>query len=242
MFDKADARLQEELAITQQQISEGMEVTTKNPDIKKLAEIMEKHSELTRQALNARGANIPKMWGYVVRQSHDQFNVRAAANRLGKNVDDIIADPTLKGTDINYNKNFTAWKDFIMQYLDGDRTFGNTDNIDSFLMNSYNSLVGNKIQVADGASGVFGSNSVTKGISNKRVLHFKSAKDWYAYNEKFGTGSLKETYYSGLMTAGRNIGMLDTLGTKPKDNFEKIRVAISNRMLANKRSTESLSS
>ena len=242
MFDKADARLQEELAITQQQISEGMEVTTKNKDIIKLAEIMEKHSELTRQALNARGANIPKMWGYVVRQSHDQFNVRAAANRLGKNVDDIIADPTLKGTDINYNKNFTAWKDFIMQYLDGDRTFGNTDNIDSFLMNSYNSLVGNKIQVADGASGVFGSNSVTKGISNKRVLHFKSAKDWYAYNEKFGTGSLKETYYSGLMTAGRNIGMLDTLGTKPKENFEKIRVAISNRMLANKRSTESLSS
>ena len=242
MFDKADARLQEELAITQQQISEGMEVTTKNQDIIKLAEIMEKHSELTRQALNARGANIPKMWGYVVRQSHDQFNVRAAANRLGKNVDDIIADPTLKGTDINYNKNFTAWKDFIMQYLDGDRTFGNTDNIDSFLMNSYNSLVGNKIQVADGASGVFGSNSVTKGISNKRVLHFKSAKDWYAYNEKFGTGSLKETYYSGLMTAGRNIGMLDTLGTKPKDNFEKIRVAISNRMLAKKRSTESLSS
>ena len=242
MFDKADGRLQEELAITQQQISEGMEVTTKNPDIKKLAEIMEKHSELTRQALNARGANIPKMWGYVVRQSHDQFNVRSAANRLGKNVDDIIADPTLKGTDINYNKNFTAWKDFIMQYLDGDRTFGNTDNIDSFLMNSYNSLVGNKIQVADGASGVFGSNSVTKGISNKRVLHFKSAKDWYAYNEKFGTGSLKETYYSGLMTAGRNIGMLDTLGTKPKENFEKIRVAISNRMLANKRSTESLSS
>ena len=242
MFDKADARLQEELAITQQQISEGMEVTTKNPDIKKLAEIMEKHSELTRQALNARGANIPKMWGYIVRQSHDQFNVRAAANRLGKNVNDIIADPNLKGTDINYNKNFTAWKDFIMQYLDGDRTFGNTDNIDSFLMNSYNSLVGNKIQVADGASGVFGSNSVTKGISNKRVLHFKSAKDWYAYNEKFGTGSLKETYYSGLMTAGRNIGMLDTLGTKPKDNFENIRVAISNRMLANKRSTESLSS
>ena len=242
MFDKADGRLQEELAITQEQISKGMEVTTKNPDVKKLAEIMEKHSELTRQALNARGANIPKMWGYVVRQSHDQFNVRAAANRLGKNVDDIIADPTLKGTDINYNKNFTAWKDFIMQYLDGDRTFGNTDNIDSFLMNSYNSLVGNKIQVADGASGVFGSNSVTKGISNKRVLHFKSAKDWYAYNEKFGTGSLKETYYSGLMTAGRNIGMLDTLGTKPKENFEKIRVAISNRMLAKKRSTESLSS
>jgi len=44
------------------------------------------------------------------------------------------------------------------------------------------------------------------------------------------------------MTSGRNIGMLDTLGTNPKENFEKIRVAVSNRMLDNKRSTESLSS
>ena len=241
MFDKADGRLQEELAITQQQISEGLEVTTKNQDIKKLAEIMEKHSEIARQALNARGAMIPKIWGYVVRQSHDQFNVRAAANRLGKNLNEITADPNLKGTDINYNKNFTAWKNFILQYLDGDRTFGNTDSIDSFLMNSYNSLVGNKIQVADGAGGVFGSN-ITTSNSRKRVLHFKSAKDWYAYNEKFGTGSLKETYYSGLMTTGRNIGMLDTLGTKPIDNFKKIQVALANRMLDQQRSTESLSS
>ena len=242
MFDKADARLQEELAITMEEISLGKETTTKNKDVKKLAEIMEKHSELTRQALNERGANIAKMWGYVVKQSHDQFNVRAAANRLGKNLSEIKADPNLTGTDINYNKNYTAWKDFIMQYLDGDRTFADTDNIDNFLMNSYNSLVGNKIQVADGAAGVFGSRNITKGIANKRVLHFKSAKHWNAYNEKFGTGSLKETYYSGLMTAGRNIGMLDTLGTKPKENFEKIRVAVSNRMLDQKRGTESLSS
>jgi len=242
MFDKADARLQEELAITMEEISLGKETTTKNKDVKKLAEIMEKHSELTRQALNERGANIAKMWGYVVKQSHDQFNVRAAANRLGKNLSEIKADPNLTGTDINYNKNYTAWKDFIMQYLDGDRTFADTDNIDNFLMNSYNSLVGNKIQVADGAAGVFGSRNITKGIANKRVLHFKSAKHWNAYNEKFGTGSLKETYYSGLMTAGRNIGMLDTLGTKPKENFEKIRVAVSNRMIAEKRSVESLSS
>lgn len=242
MFDKADARLQEELAITMEEISLGKETTTKNKDVKKLAEIMEKHSELTRQALNERGANIAKMWGYVVKQSHDQFNVRAAANRLGKDLNEIKADPNLKGTDINYNKNYTAWKDFIMQYLDGDRTFADTDNIDDFLVNAYNSLVGNKIQVADGAAGVFGSRNITKGIANKRVLHFKSAKHWNAYNEKFGTGSLKETYYSGLMTAGRNIGMLDTLGTKPKENFEKIRVAVSNRMIDQRRSTEDLSS
>ena len=238
MFDQADARLQEELAVTQQQISEGTEITTKNKDVKKLAEIMEKHSELTREALNARGANIPKMWGYVVKQGHDQFNVRAAANRLGKNLDEIKLPEDFKGKDINYNKNYNAWKDFIMQDLDQKRTFAGTDNVDTFLFESFNSLVGNKIQMADGADNVFGN--ISKSNRNKRVLHFKSAKHWFHYNEKFGTGSLKETYYGGLMTAGRNIGMLDTLGTKPRENFNKIRIAIHNRLKAEKRNPESV--
>ena len=240
MFDKADAKLQEELAVTQQQISEGTEITTKNKDVEKLAEIMEKHSELTREALNARGANIPKMWGYVVKQGHDQFNVRAAANRLGKNLDEIKLPEDFKGKDINYNKNYNAWKDFIMQDLDQKRTFAGTDNVDTFLFESFNSLVGNKIQMADGADNVFGN--ISKSNTNKRVLHFKSAKHWFHYNEKFGTGSLKETYYGGLMTAGRNIGMLDTLGTKPRDNFNKIRFAIHNRLKAEKRNPESVAS
>ena len=238
MFDEADARLQEELAVTQQQISEGTEITSKNEDVKKLAEIMEKHSELTREALNARGANIPKMWGYVVKQGHDQFNVRAAANRLGKNLDEIKLPEDFKGKDINYNKNYNAWKDFIMQDLDQKRTFAGTDNVDTFLFESFNSLVGNKIQMADGADNVFGN--ISKSNRNKRVLHFKSAKHWFHYNEKFGTGSLKETYYGGLMTAGRNIGMLDTLGTKPRENFNKIRIAIHNRLKAEKRNPESV--
>jgi len=238
MFDEADARLQEELAVTQQEISEGTKITTKNPDVKKLAEIMEKHSELTREALNARGANIPKIWGYVVKQGNDQFNVRAAANRLGKNLDEIKVPEDFKGKDINYNKNYNAWKDFIMQDLDQKRTFAGTDNVDTFLFESFNSLVGNKIQMANGADNVFGS--IAKSNTGKRVLHFKSAKHWFHYNEKFGTGSLKETYYGGLMTAGRNIGMLDTLGTKPRENFNKIRIAIYNRLKAEKRNPESV--
>ena len=242
MFDKADTKLQNELANTQEQISKGIEITNQNPKVVKLATIMEKHSELTRQKLNARGANIPKMWGYVVKQSNDQFNVRAAANRLGKNLDQIEVSKDFTGTDINFNKNYNAWKDYVMKHLDQDETFVNTDSPELFLSHSYNSLVGNKLQLADGASTVFGSKSMGGGKTNKRVLHFKSANDWFQYNEKFGTGSLKETYYNGLMTAGRNIGMLDVLGSRPKENFEKIRVAIGNRLQAQQRSTESIRS
>ena len=235
MFDKADTRLQEEISITMEEISLGTEVTTKNKDVKQLAKIMENYSELVRQKLNARGANIEKMWGYIVKQSYDQFNVRAAANRLNKKLEEITVPENLQGKDINYYKNFTAWKNFIMQYLDGDRTFANTDDIDNFLLNAYNSIVGNKIQIAEGAGNVFGTKNVAKGANFKRVLHYKSAKDWFAVNEKFGTGSLKETYFSGLMTAGRNMGMIDSLGTKPKQNFEKIRYAIQQRLVDGER-------
>ena len=251
IFDKADTKTQKRISETMAEFAAqrtdlekrtGLKppITETSPEIRKVAEIMESYSELVRQKLNARGANIENMWGYIVKQSYDQFNVRAAANRLGKNVDDIVVDPNLKGTDINYNKNYTAWKDFMMQYLDGDRTFAGTDDIDAFMFNSYNSLVGNKIQIADGAGNIFGTKNVAKSANLKRVLHYKSASDWFTVNEKFGIGSLKETYMAGLMTAGRNIGMIDVLGTKPIQNFEKIRFAIQDRMLAENRNPEAI--
>jgi len=241
-FANADTSTQERIAIAMEEFAQkksdlGIKppVTEKNSDIRKVAEILENYSELVRQKLNARGANIEKIWGYVVKQSYDQFNVRAAANRLNKKLEEITVPENLQGKDINYYKNFTAWKNFIMQYLDGDRTFANTDDVNVFLLNAYNSIVGNKIQIAEGAGNIFGTKNIAKGANYKRVLHYKSAKDWFAVNEKFGTGSLKETYFSGLMTAGRNMGMIDSLGTKPKQNFEKIRYAIQQRLIDDER-------
>ena len=40
-------------------------ITETSPEIRKVAEIMESYSELVRQKLNARGANIEKMWGFT---------------------------------------------------------------------------------------------------------------------------------------------------------------------------------
>ena len=77
-------------------------VTEKNQQIVKLGEIMEGWSEMIRTKLNDSGANIGKLWGYMVRQSHDPFTVRNAAEVLG--VKNIEPDPSLKNKkDINYN-------------------------------------------------------------------------------------------------------------------------------------------
>ena len=236
------SELAAEPTLTEQRAGIKPKVTTQSPEIIKVAKVMHEFSENLRQTLNAKGANIPKMWGWVVKQSNDIFEVRSAANRLGLKLDDIKADPNFIGTDINYNKNFQAWKNFAMQGLDGDRTFATADNIDSYMRFIYNTLVGNKIQMSDAASNIYGSRDFAKGAGSKRVLHYKTADDWFNYHLKFGTGTLQEAYYSGIMTAGRNIGMIDRLGTKPIDNFEKIRLGVQSALAEAGRDTGKISS
>ena len=215
-----------------------------NPKIIKLAEAMEDFSELIRTKLNDRGANIGKIWGYIIRQSHDPYLVRDAAKVLGLNLDDIKADPNLKSKkDINYNKNYTAWKEYVMPKLDKDRTFAEADNIDEFMMSVYNTLVGNKYLLSDGSQYAFGAKLADNKADKakmKRVLHFKNGTEWFEYNNKFGVGNLKESFLSGLQTAGRNIGIMERLGTRPSQNFDKIRYAVQKRIEAEGRDTTSV--
>ncbi len=221
-------------------------VTETNTSIRKLGEIMESWSEMIRTKLNDRGANIGKLWGYMVRQSHDPFTVRNAADVLG--LKNIEPDASLKNKkDINYNKNFTAWKNFVLEKLDKERTFAGVDDIDDFMDFVYNSIVKNQYVKSDGSAYTYGatvSKDVARDVSNKfkRVLHFKSADDWFAYNDKFGAGNLREAMFSGMQTAGRNIGIMDILGTKPQQAFDQVRKSVGSKMVKDKRTTENLKS
>ena len=264
LFDKADKETQRRIVRTMYELNQkktGMEeqigmkppVTETNPDIIRLAEAMEGYSEMIRLKLNDRGANISKLWGYIVRQSHDPYLVRDAAKVLGKNLEDMDdgIDPNLKSKkDINYNRNYKAWRDFVMEKLDQERTFAGVEDIEEFMLFVYNSLVKNQYLKSDGAEFTFGSRQTARGkdvakaagLSAKRVLHFKTADNWFDYNDKFGVGNLKESFFSGLQTAGRNIGIMDTLGTKPADNFNKIKKAVGNKLNKLGRSTQDLAS
>ena len=264
LFDKMDKETQRRVVRTMYELNQkktGMEeqlgmrppVTETNSDIIRLAEVLESYSEMIRVKLNDRGANIGKLWGYIVRQSHDPYRVRDAARVLGKNLEDMDdgVDPNIKTKqDINYNRNYKAWRDFVMEKLDQERTFAGVEDQEEFMQFVYNSLVRNQYLKSDGAEFTYGSRSTARGtdvakaagLSAKRVLHFKTADNWFDYNEVFGVGNLKESFFSGLQTAGRNIGIMDTLGTKPKDNFNKIKKAIGNRLNKLGRSTQDLAS
>ena len=212
-------------------------VTEKNPQIVKLATIMQEYSEKVRGFMNDRGANIERLWGWIVRQSHDPFMISDAERVLKKAgvlKKDIEADPQTKGKfDEKYNKDLKAWKEYVLGKLDQVRTFIGVDDPDKFLDYVYRSLVRNETSKVSGVEFSYGSRptkDAAKSGQMKRVLHFKDADAWSEYNKLFGAGNLKESFYSGLMTAGRNIGMIDQLGTKPAENFEKIRKTIVDRM------------
>jgi hypothetical protein len=233
----ANATADQDRRITRaiQEIGEGKEITVKDVRLVEIAKIMSEFQEQVRLKLNSAGANIPKIWGYIVRQSHDPFQLRNAVDVLK-----IKRNKNIDATSGNGERNLQAWIDYIFPKLDSDRTFGKgvtQDEKISFLRYAYNSLIKNEHQIADGAGTTYGSRDLTKKLNAKRVLHFKTSDDWFDYNSKFGGGNLRESFFSGLNIAARNYGLMKDLGTKPQENLQKIGRGIA-QALQNQKKTD----
>ena len=229
LFAKMNDDIERKVARTIWELGEGVAVKEKDGDIVKLAKVIEEFSETVRGKYNNYGANIDKLPGWIIRQSSDPFQLRNA-------LDVINTKNNIKSKDSSGSAevNLQAWKDYILPKLDHKRTFFETNNtpedIDRFLTRAYNSLIRNENQVVDGAGNSFGSKSMVKKIGAKRVLHFKSADDWYDYNSMFGGQNLKEALFGGFHVAGRNIGMMSKLGSNPQKNYLKIGDILKNRL------------
>ena len=234
LFSKANEDIDRRLSKTIWELGEGKQVTETNKDIIKLANIMSDYSESIRKRLNNLGANIGKLPGWIVRQTHDPFQIRNAAKVLkelsGKESDD------LDGTS---SRNLKAWKDYITPKLK-DETFSGFDNKDDFLNNVYNSLARNEHIVTDGSAASYGSRDITKNMNAKRVLLFKTSDDWFDYNKKFGFGNLRESFFFGLQRSANNIGIMNVLGTKPEQNFNTIKGLVAKNLLKNEKITQKI--
>jgi hypothetical protein len=224
LFAEANEDIDRRTARTIWELGEGKAITEKNENIIKLATIMSEFSESVRKKLNNLGANIGKLSGWIVRQTHDPMQIRNAADVLKLKDNKNVAE--FNG---GVDRNFNAWKEYIKPKL-AERTFDGVDNKDEFLAFVWNSLVKNNHVIAEGSSGVFGSRDSTTKLAAKRVLHFNTSDDWFDYNSKFGSGNLRESFFFGLNNAGRNIGMITTLGTKPSENFQLIKSSIAKQL------------
>jgi hypothetical protein len=180
-------------------LDQGAEVKVP-AEAKKMAEIVRKWQEKARLDQNAEGAWIGKLTDYITRQSHDSQLLRKAAGMTVR-----AGDPA----------HFKSWMDFIRPLLDTERT----DLSDDAMREVYVGLAtGKHLRTGGGEKdgGFIGPRNLAKKVSASRVLHFKDADSWIAYNERFGVGSVRNSVMRSLDLAAQNVGLMRTFGTNPE--------------------------
>lgn len=177
-------------------------------EAQKIARVIEEHSEHARLEANKHGANIPKLPGYVMKQTHDLYKISEA------------------GRD--------EWKKFVGDKLDLGRTFSDMppEKINQALDGMYTDFAaGTHIKFGDAPSGGFtGAGNIGKRLSHDRVLHFKDADAGFEYNQKFGSGTLAEGVTYGLQKLASDTVLMARLGPNAEANLDAVILKISQRL------------
>lgn len=179
-----------------------------NAEAAQIAKVLKNIQSDLRGQLNDLGANIGLIDDWITRMSHNTEKMARAANGSK-----IIGDHRI------------AWREYIKPRLDLKRSFVNVNDpkeIDEILDSIFDSFMSGDHTKHDGAGSVFGTRNVTNRLNASRVLHFKNSKSRQEYSVKFGEPSLKENVLGVITTSTRNIALMQTLGTNPKDTLEKV--------------------
>jgi uncharacterized lipoprotein YehR (DUF1307 family) len=173
-----------------------------------IAKVLKTTQADLRKQLNDLGANIGELDDWITRMTHNTEKMARASEGSR-----LISD------------NRIAWREFIKTRLDLKRTFANVNEpkeIDKILDDIFDSLMSGDHTKHDGAGSIYGTKNVANKLNASRVLHFKNAQARQEYSVKFGEPSLKENVLGVITSSSRNIALMQTLGTNPKDTLEKV--------------------
>ena len=167
-----------------------------------IAEIVHKHRRIAFDRRNRAGAWTKRLSGFIVRQAHDMDRLRRAG--------------------------FEAWRDEILPLLDHERTFGDAEDVDEFLREAFNTLASGE-QFRTGQADIdlrlafTGPGNLAKRRAQSRVLHFKDADAWDAYNKQFGRRTFREALVAEFAGFARDTALFETFGTNPRALFDEVR-------------------
>jgi hypothetical protein len=173
--------------------------TPKYPNLQKeaidTAKIIHKWQEVARKDANEAGALIGKLEGYIMRQSHHRRKL------------------------LKYGGD--EWKADMNKWLDQEKTFKGSDG-DKALDKIYRDLASDvHLDLARPVTGLKGVANVGKSLSHERTLHFKDADAFFEYNQKYGTGNVREAMLSGLMSNAEKTGLMRAAGPNAELNIRK---------------------
>lgn len=166
-----------------------------------LGKVIAKWQEVSRVDANRAGAWIGKRDDYITRQSHDSEKIRTAG--------------------------FDEWRKMAYQTFDIGQMLaqhGVADPEKMLRAEWINLSSGNHLKAApeDVASGFKGPGNLAKKLSQGRSILFKDADAWFDYNERFGTGNLRESVLSSLTHSADATGLMQMLGTNPEAMLKAI--------------------
>ena len=175
-----------------------------SPEVVKMAEIINKYQTSARNRRNRFGAWIRDLQGYITRQNHDMFKIRAVTQ--------------------------DEWVNVVKDKLDLPKMIrlgiiDETDPIGS-LQSIYNDFAsGSHMKPMSGEEDIValgrGSN-LAKRESVSRTLYFKDGLAAFDYHAQFGTGRLAEEVLIGLDGSARSAALLKTLGTNPEATLTRL--------------------
>ena len=167
----------------------------------KIAEIARKYQVQKRASLNAEGADIGDIAGYM--------------------------GTTIHGADPIYKAGEQTWTRDMLAGLD-PRTFGGLDESEraAFLHDLFGAFTTGRHIEGDGIGlgdpQFSGPGNLAKRVSQSRVLHWKDADAWINYQEKYSQGTFQEKMVNSLRNGARQHALLLDWGTSPKAEFENL--------------------
>jgi len=176
---------------------DGNPGVTKDAQALAIAKTIQKWQKSSMASLNREGAWVRSYFGYITRSSHDADAIRAAGPE--KWVADTIGRIDLKRTfgSMDRQQALDALREMWTPMKNGDH-FDYGRPIDEPLYPD-----------------------IARRSSATRELHFKSGKDWRAYNEQYGVGNATHTVVQALVIGARRTALMKEFGTRPAEAFEK---------------------
>ena len=151
-----------------------------------IAKIIHKWQQQGISRINNAGGHIEGLEGYITRQSHNSFKID--------------------------KDGFDAWRNYIAPLLDIDKCDSDLDLYQIFK----NLATGHHLYHNNEYMPYFKHHvDITGKFNHARKLHFKSADSWLKYNNEYGTHSLAHSVAINLDKLGRNIGLLESMGSNP---------------------------
>lgn len=179
-----------------------------NAHAKAIARAMEKQRERLRNMFNSLGGDIRKLDDYGIAHVHNGQKIREAGFQPW--ADDLYARLDWNRIiDHKTGKPFAVVKGARPLRADADR----------FLNEIYQDITTNGWHDRTPGFSV-GAKALFNARAEHRVLHFKSADDWMAYNEAFGAQNPFESIIKQIEGMSNDIARMRAFGPNPKAGLE----------------------